>query len=232
PAGRGTASIGRGKPTVVGFSPDRAGFTLSPGRGPGVRGNGAKYLPRTGTIPKLSNSESPPAEPEVSPNDYELTNCDICSNREIVVFRLHQLGRRLEHAGSDRQVGSRVDQDAGTGQTIVRVTVEDERPRGAETDFADVVHRQLGRLRLRVESRDVDAVLNTGDERLNSLGGVLEEIFPATVQRTRVHPANLRGQVGAHARQVFQPDDRVAAANIEVVLEDERDGLRTKRFLQ
>jgi len=37
----------------------------------GVRGSGAKYVPRIGPIPELSNSSSPPAEAEVSPKDYE-----------------------------------------------------------------------------------------------------------------------------------------------------------------
>ena len=54
------------------------------------------------------------------------------SNCEVIVFRFHKFGRRLKHTGGDGQVGSLLDQDEGTGQTIVSVAVEDERPRRAQ----------------------------------------------------------------------------------------------------
>src|SRR6266516_3136473 len=60
-----------GKPTGMDCSPGGAGFTLSPRERAGVRGNGAKYLPCIAPIQKLSNSASPPAEPEVSQVDHD-----------------------------------------------------------------------------------------------------------------------------------------------------------------
>src|SRR5213592_2699895 len=60
-----------GEPRSVDCSPGRAGFTLSPRERAGVRGNGAKYVPRIGPIPELWNSASPPAEPEDSQKDHE-----------------------------------------------------------------------------------------------------------------------------------------------------------------
>src|SRR2546422_8139203 len=62
-------AMGSGGPTAVECSPGRDGLTLSPWERAGVRGNDAKYLPRIGPIPVLSNWTSPPAERRVSQND-------------------------------------------------------------------------------------------------------------------------------------------------------------------
>src|SRR6266516_5395420 len=63
-------AIRSGEPTAVDCSPHRDGLTRSPRERAGVRGNDAKYLPRLGLIPDLSNWTSPPAEPEIFQNDH------------------------------------------------------------------------------------------------------------------------------------------------------------------
>ena len=65
--------------------------------------------------------------------------------------------------------------------------------------------------------------------RLHGLRGVLEEILFPALQRALIHPADVRAQFRAHARQVFQTDDHVAAADVDIVLEAQRDGLRSRR---
>src|SRR6185503_4781095 len=78
----------------------------------------------------------------------------------------------------------------------------------------------------------MDAALEAGDERLHGLGGVLEEILAATLERAWAHPADPRAQIRVHTRQVFRSDDYVAAAHVEVVFENHRDALRAEGFLE
>src|SRR5205814_10398318 len=108
------------------------------------------------------------------------------SDREVVVFGLHEFGGRLEHTGGDGKIRSLLDQDEGAGETVGGVTVEDDRSGGAQADFADVVYGQFVRFRFGLEGRDVDAVLDVGDDRLHGLGGVFEKIFPVALQRALV----------------------------------------------
>ena len=60
---------------------------------------------------------------------------------------------------------------------------------------------------------------------------MFEEIFFPDLERARVHPANLGLQFAAGAREMIEGDQHGAAADIDIVLEYERDGLRAKRFV-
>src|SRR5438876_3895611 len=60
-----------GKPRTLDCSPGGERFTLSSRERAGVRGKRREVRYPCGPIPELSNSSSPPAEPEVSQKDYE-----------------------------------------------------------------------------------------------------------------------------------------------------------------
>ena len=49
----------------------------------------------------------------------------------------------------------------------------------------------------------------------------LRKYFLPGLQRPRVHPADARVQIRAAARQIFQPHNHVAAADVNIVLKAE-----------
>ncbi len=77
----------------------------------------------------------------------------------------------------------------------------------------------------------IDPVFNLRDDGLDGLCAVLEEIFFVWLQRTDVHPANARAQIGFHAGQQIEADNHVATADVNVVFQTDRHGLRAERFI-
>ena len=56
--------------------------------------------------------------------------------------------------------------------------------------------------------------------------------FLAALQWSRAHPTYLCSNIGIHAGQVFRADEHIAPADIQIVFEQESDGLRAEGFLE
>ena len=154
------------------------------------------------------------------------------SNREVGVFGLHGFGGWQQHAGGDGGVRALFNQNERAGKPVGAVAVEYKRSGSFQANHADVVHRQFTRPRFGFERGHVDAAFEAGDDGLNGLRGVFEEKLFTFVQRTLVHPADARMQIGAHPRQIFQAHNHVAAADVNVVLETKGHRLRTKGLFE
>src|SRR5207253_5841215 len=110
-----------------------------------------------------------------------------------------------------------------------RITVENNWSGGQNLHLANPVHRQVRRARFRVECMDINAAFKSNDG-LNGLGGLLEQELASSFQRPGMHPTNSSVKLSAHARQHIQTNDHVTSSNIDVMLEHQCDGLRTKGF--
>ena len=146
-------------------------------------------------------------------------------------FRPRELARGGDHAGADRGVGRRVDQDEATGAPVGAVGVDRERCARAQRDASDVV--ELERLRIGLlEAVDVDAVVQRLDDRGRAARGVLDRVAPAGPQRRSVEPANVGVELARDDGRLARAGDQLAARNVELVLEAQRDRQRRDRLLE
>ena len=137
----------------------------------------------------------------------------------------------MQHTGGDGGVGAGFHQHKRTGQPVGGVAVVGQRFGRADAHFTDVVHGQFGSL-FRLECFEINPALKAGHHGLHGLCAVLKEIFFSGRQRARIHPAHAPGQLGTVPWQGVEADDGIAAADIEVVLQSQCHGLRTKGFLK
>ena len=137
----------------------------------------------------------------------------------------------MQHAGGDGGVGARFYQHKRSSQPVGCVAVVGQRLGRADAYFADVVHSQFGGF-LRFECFEINPAFEAGHHSLHGLCTVLEEIFFPGRQRTRIHPTHAPGQLGTVPGQGVETDDGIAAADVEIVLQAQCHGLRTKGFLK
>src|SRR5439155_4742551 len=78
--------------------------------------------------------------------------------------------------------------------------------------------------------QNVDAALDGGDNGLDGLGGLLEEVFSPALQWPRVHPANARREFCVHPWQLIETHEHIASAHVDVILKQQGDRLRAERF--
>src|SRR6056297_2887133 len=129
-----------------------------------------------------------------------------------------------DHAGADGQVADPVEQDEGAGGGIGIVGVERQRTTGADAAVSNFVEFQLlGRMVL--QRVDVDTVVNGLGRGRDFAGSQLQVVLPSGKQRAIVHPDHAGVEQLRDARQPVGVHQHVAAADIDLVGQRQRDGL-------
>ena len=153
-------------------------------------------------------------------------------DREVLGMDVGRTAQReRDHAGADRLVGVAVDDDEGAGLAVHLVRIEHHRHRGREIAQADLVDGE-GAGRERLEVVDVELVLDRGHRRRHPAVADPHEIGPAGKQRLRAHPDHMRGELVGDLRPAVGRYQEVAARDVEVVGEGERDRIAGRRGLE
>ena len=135
------------------------------------------------------------------------------------------------HARAERFIRQRIDHDERAGDAVLRVGVEEQRTVRLDRDLADLV--QFEPLRFHMRQRvHVQPVMDAADHAAHLMRGVLDEIAAAGFERLRVHPHDARTETPGHMRRGERGHDHVAAADIDLVFETNRDRLRRVRRCQ
>lgn len=116
-----------------------------------------------------------------------------------------------DHTGGDGLVCAGVDEDEGPGAAVAAVRVVNERHRGAQSDTADVVHRETINSFDFMQRVDVDMVFHLLDNRLGFLGGVADDQFCLGWHGLVGEPADHRLDVLGDLGRVVGFDERVTS---------------------
>ncbi len=171
--------------------------------------------PRTG---------EPPREPDdVRPMAFEQRTGLAVHVDGLPMDVVRPAERMRNHSGTDGGVGQPVDEDEASGVAVVGIRIEGHRP--IETDVADadlVEGQRIGRgLFQRVY---VDLVLRPGDPGLDGHRADLAQVRPFRKHVVLTHPHQMRLELVGHAREGVHTGDDVAAADVDLVGERDRDG--------
>ena len=124
----------------------------------------------------------------------------------------------------------RVQPHKRSSQPIGGVAVVGQRLGRADAYFADVVHSQFGGF-LRFECFEINPALETGHLACTVCVPCLRKYFSRP--STDADSSNTRARPTRHcAGQGVETDDGIAAADVEIVLQAQCHGLRTKGFLK
>ena len=141
-------------------------------------------------------------------------------------------GRRrgfAHHAGRDSHIGVRVDQDERPGGRVAGVLVEHQRHLGAQAHPAEFVEFERGSALVAVQGVDVEAVVQSGDAHPGGPGGVLDDVVPAGFECCLVgHPADHRVKLGGGVGLVLRARQQIAAGDVDVIGQADRDRHRRK----
>ena len=142
------------------------------------------------------------------------------------------LARLVDHAGADGVVGVLVDEDEGAGDAVVGVAVGQHRRARAQRHAADVVELEAGRRGPLVERRHVEPRMHGLDRRAHRARRVLERVARARPQLGVAEPGDGRVELARGDRLAVGRADQVAAADVEVVGEPDRDRERRDGLLE
>jgi hypothetical protein len=139
--------------------------------------------------------------------------------------------REVDGAAGNGRIRLAVDQDETTERLVFRIRLERDRLVEVEVAVADLVEFQaLGReVLLGVH---VDLVLDLGDRRRHGARADLDPVRATRQQRRVIHPQQVRGELVGDFGRALRGGDHVAAADIDFVLQRERDRLAFVRALQ
>ena len=144
--------------------------------------------------------------------------------RRLPVDVLRPPQGEVQQAGADRVVRQAVDQDEAAGVAVLLVGVEGDRAVHGDVAHADLVQLQpLGGEML--QSIDVDPVLRMGDRRGDGLRPDLQPVGPAGEHRLIAHPHDRRLELVGHPGGSIRGGDDVAAADVDLVGQRQRDRL-------
>jgi hypothetical protein len=148
--------------------------------------------------------------------------------QRLPVDVLRAAQREVQHAGADGLVAQPVDDDEAAHVAVLRVGVE--RDRAIEREHAHAGLVELQRLGGEVLERvDVDQVLRRGDRGAERARAELDQVRAARQQRLLAHPDHVRLELVGEAGRIVGGADHVAAADVDLVGEGQRDGLAVRR---
>ena len=134
----------------------------------------------------------------------------------------------VQQAGADRIVRQAVDQDETAGISVLPIGVEGDRAIHREVAHADLV--QLEPLRGEVlQGIDVHAIFRVGDRRGHGLRPDLQPVGAAREHRLVAHPDDCRLELVGHPGGRIRGGDDVAAADVDLVGQRQRDRLPRDR---
>ena len=137
--------------------------------------------------------------------------------------------REVERAGGDGRVALAVDQDEAAERAIVAHRARTRSAgRGAGCSSATSLRSRClaASVLLRV---DVDLVLDLGDRRADRARAELQPVRAPRQQRLFAHPQQVRGELVGDLRRIARGGDDVAAADVDLVGQRQRDGLAGDR---
>src|SRR5579859_3703031 len=126
------------------------------------------------------------------------------------------------HAGSDRAVGFRVDENASAGVAVLSVGVDSNRAQQLDGDDTDAVHLQC-LCGLPGQSTDVSSIFKRGDEGRDSVAGVLEQVAAIALKRALIHPDKSGFEALYDSCGSFRRSDEITAADVEFAAECQCD---------
>ena len=148
-------------------------------------------------------------------------SCQTTSGDCLLPRRL--LAQRAHHPRADRVVGLLVDEDERAGGAVVVVGVGGERDARLQGDAGDVVECEGRRRRTVLERGDVEQRVERCHDRAQGARRVLERELVAALERPLRHPAHRRLQHAAGGRRRVDAAQQIAAPDVEIVLELDRD---------
>ena len=129
-----------------------------------------------------------------------------------------------QHACGHRGVGLRVDQDQGPGGAVGGVGIPGDRLEALDGHAPDLVEPERLR-RLAVQRVGIDAVAERGDRAAQGAGRVPDQVGGAGSQRRLAHPDHHGLDLACELRHVVRRTEQIAAADVDFVLQAERDRL-------
>ena len=135
------------------------------------------------------------------------------------------------HPRTNRVVRQPINQNerAGTGIGFIRIIRD--RLIEAEQHMADFIHRQFGG-RPFFQGVDIDGIPQLGDFSGDLACGLFDGVGFAGDERLLRHPDHHRLDLLADVRHVIGMHQHVATADIDLIVQCDRDGHRRKRLLQ